>query len=88
MIDHCVFRLSTEDSPKLIVLVEYENKGFEPRVATLRSFVSGSRDSREQLACTGKSVIQLCGSRRGDVDQLVLRVLDVFAKEDAAHLRE
>lgn len=87
-IDHCVLRLSTEDSPKLIVLVEYENKGFEPRVATLRSFVSGFRDSGEQLTPTGKSVIQLRGSRRCDVDQLVRRVLDVLAMEGAAHLSE
>ena len=84
-IDHCLLRRFTEDSPKFIVVVEYENKGFEPRVATLRSFVSGFFDSGEQLTPTAESVI-LRGSRRGDVDQLVSRVLDVFAKEGAAHL--
>ena len=82
LMDHCVLRLSSENSPKLIVLVEYENKGFEPRVATLSPFVSGFRDAGEQLIPTGKLVIQLRGSRRGDVDQLVRRVVDVFASPD------
>jgi hypothetical protein len=88
LIDHCLLRRLTADSPKFILLVEYENKGFEPRVATLRSFVSGFRDSGEQLTPMGESVIQLRGSRRDDVDQLVRRVLDVFAKEGAAHLNK
>jgi hypothetical protein len=77
LIDHCVLLLSSESSPKCIVLLEYENKGFEPRVATLTSCVSGSLDAEEQFTPRDKRVIQLRGSRGGDVAQLVSWLLDL-----------
>jgi len=76
--DHCLLLLSRAWSPKLVALLEYENKGFEPRIVTLKIF-SSNEDELESQSCNAtESVIRIAGRRSGDVGKIVGFVADVF----------
>ncbi|HXQ74496.1 MAG TPA: hypothetical protein VN844_28590 [Pyrinomonadaceae bacterium] len=73
--DHAVLELSSVRQPNLIARLEYENKGFEPRIAVMSvgPIADVSKDSPHST-----QTIQLYGSRADDVDKIVQLVQESF----------
>ena len=67
--DHCVLRISSVRRPGLIAIVEYENQGVEPRLASLHLHDDDSAE-RNSAYSNREKTLQLQGSRQEDCEKL------------------
>lgn len=76
--DRCVLQLSSVRSPGLVALLEYENKGFEPRVATIHISRTNEGDLSGKRSGATERAIRIRGRRRGDIEKIAEFISDFF----------
>lgn len=67
--DHCVLRLSSSKSPVVVALLEYENKGFEPRLVGL-VFRDNKSVPEKEYPLEWHKTLTLAGARAEDPDKI------------------
>lgn len=73
--DHAVLELSTVRRPNFVARLEYENKGFEPRLAIM---IVGPIADVPNDSVPGTQTIELYGSKADDVEKIVQLVRKGF----------
>ena len=73
--DHCLMKLTSHKAPGVVGFLEYENMGFEPRIATLRT--STDMEAEIDYAQSGE-YLSLVGSRRDDVGKILAFIEEHF----------
>jgi hypothetical protein len=76
--DHVVLELSSVRRPNQVARLEYENKGFEPRLALLT--VSPATVETAELSPDTR-MIQISGNRDDDVKKIVQFVRETFLEQ-------
>lgn len=68
--DHCVLRLSSNKFPVVVALLEYENKGFEPRLAGMVFRDNESMPEKDAYPLEWHKTLRLAGARAEDPDKI------------------
>lgn len=76
--DHAVMELSSVRRPSVVARLEYENKGFEPRLVSLT--VSPATVQTEEPSPDTQTV-QVSGNRDDDVRKIVQFVRETFLRD-------
>ena len=67
--DHCVLRISSVRRPGLIAIVEYENQGIEPRLASLHLHDNDTAE-KDSANSNREKTLELQGSLQEDCEKL------------------
>lgn len=68
--DHCVLQLTSIKRPAVVALLEYENKGVEPRFAGMVFRDGESIPEKEEYPLEWHKTLKLAGARAEDPDKI------------------
>ena len=68
--DHCVLRLTSDKFPVVVALLEYENKGVEPRLAGMVFRDDKFMPEKDEYPLEWHKTLTLAGARAEDPDKI------------------
>ena len=77
--DHVILELSSVRRPNLVARLEYENYGFEPRLASLSISTIGTLSEN---SLPNSQTIHISGRRDDDVEKIVQFVRESFVENE------